>query len=90
MLGRIASMLSLMCTADTWSRLWWSESGVSCAYRDAATGQPIYYMGYRSVTWESAPDCDYAATSTNTMPDTKGEQSGCAVLQVYFIAVFTQ
>lgn len=59
--------------ADTEGRLWWSEFGVSCAYRDAA-GQPIYYQGYQAVTWDTAPACDFAANSTNAMADAEG---GC-------------
>lgn len=55
-------------------RLWWFESGISCAYRDA-DGKPLYYDGYEAVKWESAKACGTTPTAINAMADAEG---GCA------------
>lgn len=56
---------------DTLGRLWWTEAGASCAYKDS-DGKPLYYTGYIQVKWETAPHCSFAATKDNSMADAQG------------------
>eukprot|EP00879_Flechtneria_rotunda_P030689 GHRR01033357.1.p1 GENE.GHRR01033357.1~~GHRR01033357.1.p1 ORF type:complete len:103 (-),score=40.63 GHRR01033357.1:590-898(-) len=60
---------------DTEGRLWWYESGRSCAYR-GADGKPLYYIGYVQVKWDTAPACPGTATLTNSMADAQGRMWG--------------
>lgn len=41
---------------DTEGRLWGWTGTANCAFK-SATGEPVYYAGFKVVTWENAPAC---------------------------------